>query len=725
MAVVTYLTTQSNQAFSADGGSSTFQTLVFANGNGVTFSNSNGSIMATVAPGGGAPVISAGGTSGSLSQIVFSNSNSVSFGLSGSTITASINAPAQTVQTQNMVAVQGSTGSISFANSNGITFGGNNSTITASHNGLTSQSNQAFSAPGGSSAFQTLEFVNTNGVSFSNSNGSLYASVATNYQSTGNYLTTAAQSNQVVNSINGSTGQFSFNSGSSLSSSRNGNSITFGLASDITTALQSAGAYITTAAQSNQVVNSINGTTGQFSFATGSSLSSSINGNSITWGLASNITTALQSTGAYLTTAAQSNQVVNSINGSTGVFTFNTGSSLSSSRNGNSITWGLASNITTALQSAGAYLTTARASTDAIGLNTAGTNVTWTANSSGLSINAAGYAGTATTFAGTNVSASLTLNSLGLNMALSAGGAGGTTNQTGPNIAAGSQTATSGTVIFSNSNGITFGMNNTSVITASFAPTPVSESMPYFQLPVLTNNSTAFGNSSIYFVPFDVCEDMYIDRVNFFMSVGTTSSAASTITATFSQQMGLYSRGTGTNTSRMELIKSSEGYLGFSLAATSNSIIHPNGRNSDSITYATYDFASAASQITTYLRDIIGGARAMQIPVMTTLTAGHYWLGYGIKTTHGTGTASWNIRVSYHLQSLSGMGYLPFNATITSSASNQATMRPAWGGFGSYSAQTAALPANVALNGTDIKNGTAMFIPLFNFSGWTTNNSNI
>jgi hypothetical protein len=61
--------------------------------------------------------------------------------------------------------------------------------------------------------------------------------------------------------------------------------------------------------------------------------------------------------------------------------------------------------------SAGNYLTTARASNDALGLNTAGTNVTWTANSSGLSINAAGYAGTATAITGR---ASITLNSGGM-----------------------------------------------------------------------------------------------------------------------------------------------------------------------------------------------------------------------------------------------------------------------------------------------------------------------
>src|SRR5574342_835067 len=71
--------------------------------------------------------------------------------------------------------------------------------------------------------------------------------------------------------------------------------------------------------------------------------------------------------------------------------------------------------------SVGHYITTARASTDAVGLNTAQTNVTWTVNSSGISLNAGGYAGTgftSTTIAGTEVEA--TLNTAGLSMAVPA-----------------------------------------------------------------------------------------------------------------------------------------------------------------------------------------------------------------------------------------------------------------------------------------------------------------
>jgi len=401
--------------------------------------------------------------------------------------------------------------------------------------------------------------------------------------SVGNYITTAMASNRGTDFVQATAAFAGTNASGTIAS--NGISV-------------SVGNYITTAAQSNQVVNSVNGSTGQISLNVGSSLSSSTNGSSITFGLASNITTALQSAGAYLTTAAQSNQVVNSINGSTGVFSFNTGSSLSSSRNGNSITFGLASNITTALQSTGNYLTTARASNDAIGLNTAVTNVTATINSSGFSFNAAGYAGTGTS--ATNASITLNSNGLAISVAAPGGGggagtntalaltnltgtlsantngislslqnlddhfsawsivgntagdnsytlstegafvlqggnnvtlsgnsntlvisaAGGTTNQTGPNIAAGGATATSGTVIFSNSNNITFGLNG-QTMTASYAdPT---ETIFYRPNDFLTTVGNPINNSaSVFYCPLD--HNLSATRLNFMASVSVTTA---------------------------------------------------------------------------------------------------------------------------------------------------------------------------------------------------------
>lgn len=215
---------------------------------------------------------------GTNATVVFSNSNNVSFGMSNNSIVTASASFNQSVQTQGMVSINGGTGDISFSNSNGITFGRNASTVTASHNGLTSQSNQAFSAAGGSSAFQTLSFADGNGVSFTNTNGSIGATVKTD------------------------------------------------------------------------------------------------------------------------------------------------------------------------------YLTTARASTDAIGLNTAKTNVTWTVNSSGLSLDAGGYAGTGTTFNGANISASLTQNSAGLQISASVNPGGAGSSWT---VSDNATSATVGRLAFTNANGLT------------------------------------------------------------------------------------------------------------------------------------------------------------------------------------------------------------------------------------------------------------------------------
>ena len=119
--------------------------------------------------------------SGSEISGAFSNANGISFGLSNGAITASYTVPAAGGGGLSNINVSAGTTSnnlsaFTLADANGVIFGLDAGTITASHNGLTTQSGQAFSAAGGSSTFQTLAFRNTNGISFSNSNGSIEVS---------------------------------------------------------------------------------------------------------------------------------------------------------------------------------------------------------------------------------------------------------------------------------------------------------------------------------------------------------------------------------------------------------------------------------------------------------------------------------------------------------------------------------------------------------------------
>ena len=145
---------------------------------------------------------------------------------------------------------------VAFGDGNGISFGASTSnngsiTITASHNGLTSQSNQAFSASGGSSAFQTLNFANSNGLTFSNSNGSVIAS-----------YTVPTQTNQTVG-IYGS----SQTTGQSSSSTYDARSITFRGAGNISVG-NSGGEVIISATGGAGVTPVVSNSAGSFSFTT-------------------------------------------------------------------------------------------------------------------------------------------------------------------------------------------------------------------------------------------------------------------------------------------------------------------------------------------------------------------------------------------------------------------------------------------------------------------------
>lgn len=201
-------------------------TVVLSNSNNVSFGMSGSSQITASA----VINVSGGTTSNNLSALTFSNANGVSFGLNASTLTASVAAQsaqtigvyassnttaqsssstvdarslsfrgagaasvgvsagevvisvaagAQTNQTAGIYAVGNTTGqsssstydarTLSVDGAGIVSAGWSNGTLRIS----ATQSNQAFSASGGSSTFQTLGFSNGNGATFTNTNGSV------------------------------------------------------------------------------------------------------------------------------------------------------------------------------------------------------------------------------------------------------------------------------------------------------------------------------------------------------------------------------------------------------------------------------------------------------------------------------------------------------------------------------------------------------------------------
>lgn len=400
----------------------------------------------------------AGASTASGTNLVLQGGNNVTLSVTDQTIIFSAS-QSQSVQTQNMVSVLGSTGNISFANGNGVTFGGNASTITASHNGLTSQSNQAFSAPGGSSAFQTLVFANSQGVSWSNSNGSVVASVATNYAASDH---SHGNPTLALTNLSGTTASNSAGLTLSLSAAAPGAVTLTNYATGNTTQSSSG-----TIAGSSVIVNGAGGISAGISngsivvsgpdltsLAATGALSASSNGSTISLGVG---TVTMSATG---NTTQNSSGTVN-LNG---LIIQGTGGVSAGLSNGSIVISGGAGGFTGGIS----------------GGNTSG--------DTGTVSNRIVFAG------GNNVTVSGSTNAGGMSVTISGANAGGA--QTGiSGIIVSDTTYTSGTVSFSNANGISFGSSAGQAITASYTvPTQTNQTGGIY----FTAQTTGQSSSSTY-----------------------------------------------------------------------------------------------------------------------------------------------------------------------------------------------------------------------------------
>lgn len=668
-------------------------TVSFVNSNGITFGlNTNGNMTASI---GGVPSpvnFSAGTTSGDYGAIVFSNANGVTFGLDNGTITAS-------------AAGGGGGGATVFSNSNNVSFGLNGSTVTATATFAQSTQPVAASGSNGSSTFATLSFGDSNGLSHYFTNGSLVASYTV--------PNVPAQTYQPV-AVSGSNGSFT----ASTLSFGNLNGLSF-----YTSNGSIVGSY-TDGGGAGGDGNNVLGINGNATSATATYIFS--NGNNVSFGLNAGTVTA---------SASYPAQTVDTNKAGTG-FTTTTaaGAVIAGTNDTNGLKLAVPSYLTTA-QPVGAYLTTARASNDAVGLNTALTanGVSWTVNSSGLSLNVPAFlttaaqsnhshnfattttngsqivvgttnsagatigvppfittyvaqtnqtaasgniAGVGTTFAGTNVSGSMTLNSNGLNLALSAPtpGGGGAIN-----VSAGTTSGNLQTVVFSNSNGVSFGLNGSTItasaagggggggialaaggntfstgtvvlsgdsyitlntagdtIQISFVPEIISR---FVNEPVITAAPSRITNGSGSVFPFQLFNDLNMSNARFgisnsFATATNTSSAFNNV----SISMVLYTR----NGSTLSSINSGGTvFTGFWQSNSTASMAGARG--------LTVDFASS-----------------------TYLDPGEYWMGVWVSTnvTNTAGTATTSLGASQSmmcgaLAATAALGLDPWAAATT------------------------------------------------------------
>lgn len=516
--------------------------VLFSNANGVTFGldTVNGSIMT-------ASVAAAGGAQTGISGIILSNttytSGTVSFrdgnGISWASTTGQGISITHALQYTSQMSDYQSTGAYL------TTAAQSTQTFIASLGGNTGTTNSSRIGNGG------FVFAGGNGVTINQSNNSVSWSVATAYQSQGAYLTTAAQSTETLmislggntattNSSRISNGGYVLAGGNGVTIQQSNNTVSISVATNY----QSQGAYLTTAALSTQTLAfSLSGNTattnssqilnGGYALAGGNGVTLQQSNNTVSISVATNY----QSQGAYLTTAALSQD--SSKYAGTGVttaggagfsatlntaglsvsipawlttadlsansskyiqnwkLTGNTAGTTSSAQGtdlwlsgGNNIT--LSGSNNSIVFSVGNYITTARASTDAIGLNTAQSNVTWTVNSSGLSLDARGYAGTGTTFNGANISGSITQNSLGVQLSMSVAAPGAAAENNWHNLlganTAGNTTASGSTIGLSGINITLSGTNNSQIVISAAAQS--NQTVGFYATGNTTQNSS-------------------------------------------------------------------------------------------------------------------------------------------------------------------------------------------------------------------------------------------
>ena len=331
-------------------------------------------------------------------------------------------------------------------------------------------------------------------------------------------------------------------------------------------------------------------------------------------------------------------------------------------------------------------------------------------------------------------------------------GAGATATGNLGAMAAGTQTATSGTVAFANSNGVTFGMSGSNQITASYTVpstaglisainvsggttsnnltqlvfanggnvsfglngSTITATAPsgggggttlssYEPFPLVANTGTSAlslssnTSAAMMLFPFDLRAPVAAEVLGVAISANFTTGGTSSFRQSGTLMWGLYSRPTGTASTELRIMGSSQ--LGYSVTYNNSTITlsHHTTTNFGAADYGYGTTTSAGLNITSGYT----GLKLYNLNLGSTLTPGHYWLGIH----HRNSSSSFNsgLRLSIYGAAWSLSGFAPLGSF--SSAQSTGTNVPLglggnmMLGLGSYSlAALTSLPATITMS---------------------------
>lgn len=219
--------------------------------------------------------------------------------------------------------------------------------------------------------------------------------------------------------------------------------------------------------------------------------------------------------------------------------------------------------------------------------------------------------------------------------------------------------ATSGTVVFSNSNGVTFGINN-NTITASVGGGGNTLSL-YQNYPGLVGTVALNPSQSTSVIfPFNISNPIsgsYI-RMPVSMSAASTSFATTANTTFSMSQLNtfnivIYSLGTGASSQSLQSVASVSTAMSqqYSLQANANGSQYtvtmrqtfPAASGVSGTASTTFAFSNGTFQISTGSISVFTGMRFLDFPFTNSLSEGRYWMAYGVSSTTSTqGTAAFS-----------------------------------------------------------------------------------
>lgn len=278
------------------------------------------------------------------------------------------------------------------------------------------------------------------------------------------------------------------------------------------------------------------------------------------------------------------------------------------------------------------------------------------------------------------------------------GGGGGAIN-----FSAGTTSGNLGSVVFSNSNLVSFGLNGGTItgsvpatsslvgvnVTLSSAGNTITISAgglasEYEPVPLGNNTSfSSYGQNTLYFQGIRPLVNITMTAIEMFASLSSaTSSVSHSVGQTISY--GFYSKGTGASTSRFDLMTSSS----FRMAASFSSNL------SGGLTVGDANTSYTTSSAGTVFGSVLSGQKIVSLPMATSLTVGGDYLVCWAMSTASTGNTG-ALRASFLVKTnmTNGSWGALVNTTVGVTNASLTMNEPI---IAIYSATSGAWPSSIA-----------------------------